>query len=233
MSETCETCRFWRTTKCAAGSEEGRYPAAGEWCAVWQPKGPATRKDPMGNVESWPSVTQVMSPWTAQALAAIPEKTLAAAADRGTGVHLYCAQVARGAFVFGAPAEYEGYIKSFERWFFTQVKEVILAERRLYDEGLCFHGKPDLIVRQVDGRLALVDLKTPVAHQKSWGMQLAAYKRLADVNGYHVDVAGTLRLDPAGKVPKMKWYEGSGRTSNDSQALSAFLSALTVWNFLH
>ena len=229
MSETCETCRFWRTTKCAAGSEEGRYPAAGEWCAVWQPKGPATRKDHMGsvgNVESWPSVTQVMSPWTAQALAAIPEMTLAAAADRGTDVHHYCAKIAQGEFVLVLPS-LEGYVQSFERWHDHQVEEVILTERRLYDEGLCFHGKPDLIVRLVDGRLALVDLKTPVAHQKSWGMQLAAYKRLADINGYHVDVAGTLRLDPAGKTPKMKWYEDSG------PALTAFVAALSVWNFLH
>lgn len=179
---------------------------------------------------SWPSVTQVISPFVD--FSQIKADVLEAACKRGTAVHDVCSRIALGEFVIGIEPAYDGYIRSFEKWFFTQVKEVILAERRLYDEGLCFHGKPDLIVRLVDGRLALVDLKTPIAHQKSWAMQLGAYTRLADVNGYHVDVAGTLRLDPTGKTPKMKWYEDSGN-GKAAVALSAFLAALSVWNFLH
>ena len=224
--ETCETCKLRRTTQCGARLDDGRDPEPNEWCGAWKPKGPAA-KQPAANVDHWPSVTQVMSPWTGQALAAIPEKTLAAAADRGTAVHDVCGRIALGEFIIGIDVGQEGYVRSFEKWFSTQVQETVLVERRLYDEGLCFHGKPDLIVRLVDGRLALVDLKTPVAHQRSWAMQLAAYTRLADINGYHVDVAGTLRLDPACKTPKMKWYEDSGPD------LAAFLSALSVWNFLH
>jgi len=228
--ETCETCKFWRTTKCTAWLDGGEDPGPGDWCGAWKPK-PATARKPAGNVDHWPSVTQVMSPWTAQALAAIPEKTLAAAADRGTEVHYYCAKIAQGEFVL-VPPSLEGYVQSFERWHDHQVKEVILTEQRLYHDTLCFHGKPDLIVLLNDGRRALVDLKTPLAHQKSWAMQLAAYGELAAANSYHTHVAGTLRLDPAGKTPKMKWYEDSGN-GKAAVALSAFLAALSVWNFLH
>ena len=229
--ETCETCALYRKSLCPTRADGGRDPGPGDWCGAWKPKVPAA-KQPAANVDHWPSVTQVMSPWTAQALAAIPEKTLSAAAERGTAVHDVCSRIALGEFIIGIDEGQEGYVRSFEKWLTTQVKEVILAERRLYHDTLCFHGKPDLIVLLNDERRALVDLKTPVAHQKSWAMQLAAYGELAAANSYHTHVAGTLRLDPAGKTPKMKWYEDSGN-GKATVAFSAFLSALSVWNFLH
>jgi hypothetical protein len=181
----------------------------------------------MNNVENWPSVTQVLSPWTAQGFANIPPALLERASDRGTAVHDICGRIALGEFVVGIPTELQGYVTSFEKWLTTQVENVILAETRLYDNGLMFHGKEDLIVTLVDGRIALVDLKTPLALQKSWAVQLAAYNRLAHINGYDVGPYGSLRLDPAGGTPKMKWYEEGPAPFN------AFLSALNVWRYMN
>lgn len=178
------------------------------------------------NRDSWPSVTQTMGPWTDKVLAKIPEALLDRAAKRGTAVHDYCGRIALGEWVVGIPTEHQGYVTSFNLWFDSQVAEVILVETRLYDEILMFHGRPDLIVRLVDGRIALVDLKTPVQHQRAWAVQLAAYNRLADVNGYRVDCSGTLRLDNGGRTPTMKWY------TEGKRPFVTFQSALNVHHYM-
>ncbi|HQP29669.1 MAG TPA: hypothetical protein PLD71_10620 [Syntrophales bacterium] len=178
------------------------------------------------NRDSWPSVTQTMGPWTDKVLAKIPEALLDRAAKRGTAVHDYCGRIALGEWVVGIPTEHQGYVTSFNLWFDSQVAEVILVETRLYDEILMFHGRPDLIVRLVDGRFALVDLKTPVQHHRAWAVQLAAYNHLATGNKYQIDVSGTLRLDNGGRTPTMKWY------TEGKRPFVTFQSALNVHHYM-
>jgi hypothetical protein len=173
-------------------------------------------------MKEFPSVTQVMEPYTDFSM--IPDDVLEAASERGTAVHQICASIALGFFTI-TPEPYQGYITSFRSWFDSQVQGVSSVEERLFDTALGFSGQPDFIGTLKDGSLVLIDWKTPVALQRSWQAQLAAYQHLARTNGFQVERAGSLRLSADGKVPKMKWYEDSARDFN------AFLNALNAHNF--
>ena len=170
-----------------------------------------------------PSVTEVMRPFIDFSM--IPDDVLEYASERGSAVHQICASIAQGLWVTNILEEYSGYIKSFHLWFDSQVQSVIQVEQRLYDNDFGFNGKPDFIGILKSNEIVLIDWKTPVALQKTWQAQLAAYQHLARKNGFAIQSAGSLRLNPDGKVPKMKWYENSVRDFN------AFLNALNAFNF--
>lgn len=171
-----------------------------------------------------PTVTQVIDPYND--FSRIPSGTLAAAADRGTRVHAYCAALARGLWVPAISEDCAAYVASFRHWFENQVLEVVLVEERLVDEDLVFSGQIDLLVRLIEkGLLALVDLKTPIALLKAWRVQLSAYNRLCQRNGFTPDRVGSLRLSPDGGVARMEWYE---ETASD---FHIFLQALNVNRF--
>lgn len=113
------------------------------------------------------SVTTVLQPF--MDFSKVPPEMLAAAADRGSEVHSICASIAKNLWVIEVPESCVGYVESFVGWFDSMVEEVILAEERLYDHDLGFHGMPDLIVRlRGDKDLSLVDLKTGKVVQPTW-----------------------------------------------------------------
>lgn len=170
-----------------------------------------------------PSVTEVLQPWAD--FSRIPPAVLEAAAVRGTAVHDVCANIARGLMVINQQPETIGYVNSFRRWFDFMVSEVLLAEERLIDIELGFHGEPDLIIKSKSEGIILVDNKTPVTLQKTWKLQLSAYRHLADKNIVTPDRVGSLRLHPEGKVARMDYYDNSARDFN------LFLQSLNLHNY--
>jgi hypothetical protein len=172
----------------------------------------------------FPSVTQVMQPWAD--FSKIPERVLAVAQDRGTRTHDACFAYARGGVPLSIGEDIQGRVDSFLKWFETQVSEVLYCEERLVHPAFAYHGEPDLIVRLVDGKIALVDIKTPAMALKTWQIQDAGYRLLCEKNKIKIDLAGSLRLDPDGGTPKMTWY------SDTAGDLVAFLKMLDIYRYL-
>ena len=141
------------------------------------------------------------------------------AAKKGIEVHSICAAHALGLWIPEIPEEVAGYFASFLRWW-PQVKEVLFVEKEFRDTQHDFLGHPDLGVVLIDGRRAVVDLKTPLGNARTWAGQCAAYLDLTRPAPYHMEVTGTLQLDPAGGIPRMRWYNEDGRD------WYAFLTAL-------
>ncbi len=164
-----------------------------------------------------PSCTEVLKPWID--FSHVPPGMLQLASERGTRVHEACAAHALGIWMPYPDGDVRGYIFSFHRWFDSQVAEVLLVEERLADDRLGYHGQIDLVVRLKSGEVVIVDLKTPLAKSKAWRLQMAGYLNLYPT----ATKAGSLRLHPAGKVPKMDWYDGSAAAD-----LAVFLSCLNV-----
>ena len=171
------------------------------------------------------SVTEAMG-WLSD-FSAIPAKTLARAADRGTMVHGYCAAYAEGLPLVGVDLPLTGYVSSFKNWFDFAVEEVLLVEGRLEDPTLGFFGHPDLIAKiRGDRFYSVVDIKTPTTLQRVWAGQMAAYRRLAEIRfPGQIDRAFSLRLDGKGGVAKVKEY------TDDKRDLAAFLSAVNATRY--
>jgi len=169
------------------------------------------------------SVTQVLSPYVD--FSKIPAETLSFATARGSEVHRICALVARGIFVREIPDECKGYVLSFCSWMDIAVDEVLAVEEEMRDETLGIIGHPDLIVQMKDGAIAVIDSKTPVALQKVWKCQLAAYLSMTSKK-YGTIKAGSLRLHPEGKLGKVDWYTDS------KHDYTVFLSALNAYRNL-
>jgi hypothetical protein len=170
-------------------------------------------------------VTQVISRW--QNFQFVKPDVLQAAADRGAAVHRHCAALLSGLWLPAPPAEIAGYLESFEAWRQIAVIEVLATEISLVENILGFQGHPDLICRLRNGDVAVVDFKTPVSVNRAWRLQLAAYYRLAEVNGYEVTTAFSLRLSPKGGSAK------AAVVAQPQKDLAVFLAALAVHNFFH
>lgn len=175
---------------------------------------------------NFPSVTSVISPWAD--FSAIRPEVLENAARRGTDVHRICSALALGLWVPSIPDDCAGFVLSFEQWI-PVVQDVIMAEDELVDPSMGFLGHPDLIVRiKGDRGLTMVDLKTPATTNKAWRLQLAAYRRLAEVNGFEISRVLSLRLRKDGGRPIVNEYTGTYQ-----EDLAVFLAALTCWKFFN
>jgi len=174
-----------------------------------------------------PSVTECLKPF--MNFSKVPLDVLAAAAARGTEVHSICACISKKLWVFNIPEFCTGYVNSFRGWLDSMVEEVVLAEERLYDRSLGFHGMPDLICRiKGDPGLTLVDLKTGKVVQSSWEVQIAAYRHLAIKAGYPVHRILSLRLSADGKPPII-----NESTKGMNQLFNVFVSALNCYRHFY
>lgn len=172
----------------------------------------------------YPSVTQIISPWADFSM--IKPEVLERATARGTQVHQICSAIALGLWVPSVPEECQGYVDSFKRWF-ELVEEVIICEKELINTDLGFKGHPDIVVRyKGEKHVRVVDLKTPLANQKIWRVQIAAYNNLVEsCERSDIDKSGTLRLSPDGKLPIYNQYR------NLLEDFNIFLSAFNCWRF--
>lgn len=170
------------------------------------------------------SVTQIIKPWVS--FEGIPKHILAAAAERGTAAHDGCFSIARGQYPGPLADNVQGFVTSFERWYDSQVQDVILLEQRLVHPAYLYHGEPDLIVRLKTGKVALIDIKTPLMAARSWHIQVAAYRELGKANKTKIDAAGTIQLDRDGMVPKIIWSKDTGAD------LAIFLQMLNIHRYM-
>ena len=165
------------------------------------------------------SVTTALSPFND--FSQVPPERLAAAAARGTAVHQACAAYARGLPVF----ETSGYLyfQSFKNWFDKYVKRALFVEAEFSDPTCyCIIGHVDLVAELVDGRIVVVDYKTPVAESKTWRAQLACYCYL--VKPVVGEVGGmALQLSPEGNAARAIHYK------NTASDFANFLAALQAW----
>ncbi len=158
----------------------------------------------------YPSVTEVLAPWTD--FSRVPGHILEHAARRGTKVHNACAAYARGLFPV-LDSETKGYFKSFVGWYDAYVDEVLLVEAELIHPAYKYRGHPDLIlVLRGDSSAAICDLKTPAAVSKSWRLQLGAYYELARANKIDVGRSFSLRLKSNGGFPLLDEYDPDPKT---------------------
>ena len=171
----------------------------------------------------YPSVTQVLGLVTD--FSNIRPEVLEHASQRGTQVHAYSAAYSRKLWVPRVPEDCAGYFQSFVSWSDTMVEEVLFVETEFIDDKLGYIGHPDLGVILKGGIGALIDLKTPVALQKVWKAQLAAYLKPVQKKFPQIKKAGSLRLDPDGGTAKMAWYDESERD------FAAFVNLLFAFKY--
>lgn len=120
-----------------------------------------------------PSVTQILAPIKPD-FAMVPRSVLESKRALGVAVHLACEIVDDGDDVDVAP-EVEPYLAAWLRFRDTQVSEIVMNEQRLASKTLRFAGTLDRLVRDREGALWLIDLKTAAEAHASWGVQLAGY----------------------------------------------------------
>ena len=182
-------------------------------------------------MKEYPSITQILGLYSDFSM--IRPQVLETASLRGTEVHAICAAIAKKVWVPEIPSDCAGYVLSFQNWFETHVKDVLLVEEELIDTVHGFLGHPDLVVLLRDDSRLLVDLKTPATKSKLWSAQLAAYKYLAKEGArpdgtraaLQIDRVGSLRLRPNGNPPIFDQYQDSALD------FAAFLAALSAYRY--
>lgn len=171
------------------------------------------------------SVTQALSPFAD--FSQVPPNVLEEAKLRGTLAHNLFASYALGLWIPAIPENCIGFFDSFRRWFDDTVEEVIAVEKRIIHPTYHFTGQLDLLCQiRGDSGLMLLDNKTPLALYKSWQVQCAAYKKLADLEYPNITRTGSLRLSRDGKRAKLEEYS---KTVERDFAL--FLCCLSAYQF--
>ena len=168
------------------------------------------------------SVTRVLSPFND--FSAVPPDRLELASKRGQAVHAACAAYARRLPIF-YPDGSQGYVESFINWYDAHVKRPLFIEAEFSDPRVYkIHGHPDLVCEMADGRIAVIDYKTPAAESRTWRSQLAAYIYLVKpVVGDAVGMA--VRLPREGGEARVSVYERS------AEDFAAFVAALTAYRY--
>ena len=136
----------------------------------------------------------------------VPRDVLENAAARGTKVHGLCACVAQDLWVPPMLDELKPYVESFTRWHDSQVKRLILVEKRLHDKNETYTGQIDFVFELNDDKTWLVDIKTCQQPMKSHPVQMAAYIKMLIDNGIQVEGAQLVYLPKTGKDVKVLSY---------------------------
>jgi len=179
-----------------------------------------------------PSTTQIISTVGKHWLNfdAVPPDKLEAACLRGSEFHRLAALYVQRLWIDEIPDSCAGFLESFTRWFHDFADdEVVLVEQTLVHPTLKFTGTPDAILRiKGDQGFTLMDWKTPRALSKSWCLQLAAYRELAQVNGYPVERVASLQPHPDGGRAKFTGY-----TKTLVADFAVFWSMLNIWRYFN
>jgi hypothetical protein len=166
------------------------------------------------------SVTRALSPFFDAS--AIPPAVLEFASTRGTQVHQACAAYAQSLPVRIDNGAYP-YFESFRNWFDRYVKRALFVEAEFSDPhtyGIV--GHPDLVAELTDGRIVVIDYKTPAAESLTWKSQIAGYIYL--VRPVVGEVGGmALQLPRDGGTARAIHYK------NTAEDFAAFIAALTAY----
>ena len=174
-----------------------------------------------------PRVTEVLRYYTNYDQ--VPGYVLENAAARGTRVHALCASLCEGAWIPDGMVGQEdlGYVLSFRDWLDSEPKKFIFVEKRFTHPRYGYSGGIDSLIKLPTGDEYIVDLKTSSAPQKTYPLQMAAYKELLESNGHQVKGALLVYLSKTGKAPKIVVYE------NLEEEKWIFLQALDVYNYFN
>ena len=149
---------------------------------------------------------------------------------RGTIVHAASLSYLQGLWHPPLKPEYQGYFDSWKRWADNMIVKVVMVETRLYDHDWKLKGKPDLAaILKGDTMASLTDLKTSQAEQKSWKLQIAAYRHLLRKDkGISTHRGMALRLRADGKIGLINEYD-----RNYKKDLNLFLGALNLYRYFY
>lgn len=176
------------------------------------------------NGERIPSVTQVMSPLSAEAYGSIPTETLRKAAEKGTSVH----EAIENYINYGIAdieKENEGYLNGFLNWFEMEKPEDCTAELRIYHPLLKYAGTCDLLCK-INGKLTLIDHKTTSKVQnKLCCVQLEAYSQALKAHGIEIEDKIILHLGKDGTCEAIHF------PAKDAKSWSVFGALMTVHNY--
>ena len=176
---------------------------------------------------NYPRVTEILQAYTSYHT--VPQHILGKAAARGTRVHAICAGIANGAWISSETIgeEYIGYVRSFEKWFDENVKEVLIVEKRYIDKKFEYTGQIDLLILSKKGRRCLVDLKTSSKKQKTYEIQMAAYCGMLDTHGITVNTSMIVYLQKDGEEAKVV------ESHCWDKELYVFKCALNCWRYFN
>lgn len=176
-------------------------------------------------MERYRRVTEILSPFTDFSM--IAPHVLENAADRGSRTHHFCELYIKNLLIEPVDEDCKPYFESFVQWYDFVVDKVLHVEKRFYCDDWRITGQVDLICKLKNSdSVYIVDLKTPQSSSKTWQLQTAAYKYLAEKNlGIEIDYRGCLMLRKDGEVPKMCGYP------NHKEDLELFFSACKLNSF--
>ena len=145
-----------------------------------------------------PSVTQIMKPLSQNEYEGIGEKTLEAAAQKGSAVHGAIENWIKFGIMDIEP-EFQGYIDGFLNWWDSYKPEVIGSEIKTYHKIMWYGGTVDLLCR-IDKDICLIDYKTTFhLLQKNCAVQLEAYSQALASQGVETNTKYILHLKKDGK----------------------------------
>ncbi len=167
-----------------------------------------------------PSVTQILRPLSNFSM--VPKDVLERASQFGRAVHKACELYDLGSLDEGAlDAALVPYLAGWKKFSSEHAVKWTVIEQPLYSDLHRYAGTPDRF-GTVDGKAAVVDIKSSVALYPSVGPQLAAYKNIVPGSPPICRRLG-VRLKPDGT------YEAKEYPDRDDWSL--FLSLLTMRNW--
>lgn len=178
-----------------------------------------------------PRVTEILKPYSG--FIHVPYDILERAAERGTKVHAICAAIAHDAWVDDELIDesLKGYVKSFRQWAADYVQSYDIIEKRYNFASnvpqYAYTGQVDFVITGKDGKKYLVDLKTSAQAQKTYLVQMAAYRNLLNSHGIQVDACFLVYLNRDGQYPKI------GMQIDTEKELHTFISALDCWYYFN
>ncbi|MCR9093429.1 MAG: PD-(D/E)XK nuclease family protein [bacterium] len=179
--------------------------------------------------ERVPSVTEVID---LGGLSDIEQLKRVAGADvvenaslRGRIVHGYCdvIDLDEQFDVEDVPEPYRGYVAAYVAFKAETGFEPIEIELAVTSSTYLFAGTIDRIGMYPDGRVTLLDLKTPAQPSPTWRVQTAGYAIAANDVGIEPDERAALRLQPNGK-PRLLLHD-------DPEDRRNFFAALRVAHY--
>jgi len=173
------------------------------------------------HLKEYPRVTQIISPYSGYSK--VPRNYLEAACERGTAIHKACEAYLRGEKC-DIKTEWGHYLMSFVV-FAPLITKIHSTETSLQDDTLKYRGTYDLLAEiQGYSGLTLVDFKTSYAPQKTWHLQLSAYKNLIELTGAEVSHVLVLHLQRNGAPAKVIEFE------NIKESFDEFSTLCRLWH---
>lgn len=179
-------------------------------------------------IKEYDRVTSIISEFSG--IHKVPVDILKNAAARGTQVHTMIEGILKGFDFQEKDNLLYPYIKSFYKFWDDSshafIDAELILEKRLYCERLRITGQIDVIIKSKN-KTYLIDWKTSSQPQKTWALQSAAYKYLAEENGYkNVGSVLFVKLSKDGKSPGLYKHE------NHKENIDIFLKCLDLYRWL-